>query len=212
MRNGWWQRLPDHSFLFGVWGHPFSRGPWPRLTELEQKSLNLLGLGFERFMMDRAWPRGQKWKILCCLVCPFSLPFPAGPGWECFTGAETGGIQRRQTFSVKGQTENVLGIVCHEVCYVFFVSCLGWFFLRPFKNVKTSFLVLRTHKNRLDLAHSSSWLIPGLDYVYGDWISLLSPFLIFFSFPLLPSSSLSPSHFSLFLGTKILIPGTSMEV
>ena len=42
-----------------------------------------------------------------------------------FTGAETGGIQRRQTFSVKGQTENVLSIVCHKVCYVFFVSGFG---------------------------------------------------------------------------------------
>ena len=150
-------------------------------------------------MMDRAWPRGQKWKILCCLVCPFILPFPAGPGWERFTGAETGRIQRRQTFSVKGQTENVSGIVCHKVCYVYFVSCFDWFFLWPFKNVKRSFLVLRTHKNRLDLAHSCSWLIPGLDYSYGDWISLLSPFLIFFPFPLLPSSSLSPYHFSFFI-------------
>ena len=103
----------------------FPSAPRPRLTELEQKSLNLLGVCFERFMMDCAWPCGQKWKILCCLVCPFVLHFPAGPGWESGFGVKMMGFKGGRFFSVKGRRANGLGFVCPKVCCLFFfVFCL----------------------------------------------------------------------------------------
>ena len=164
-------------------------------------------------MMDRARPRGQKWKILCCLVCPFILPFPAGPSWERFYRSGNWWDSEAADFFCKGPNRKCFkhcvpqGLLC-VLCFWFWLIVL-W----PFKNVIRSFLVLRTHKNRLDLAHSSSWLIPGLDYSYGDWLSLLSPFLIFVPFPSFPlPPSLLPTFLSLFFGTKILVPETSTEV